>query len=131
MEIKIYGTGCAKCKALFENTQTALDAAGIDAHIEKVTDLEAIAKSGILMTPTLEIDGEVVSSGKLPRADEILAMLSERKTECSCCSCRQNHAAAKKNCCSGKSSAKKLLVYILITIAVLGIAVMLISTCGR
>jgi len=127
MEIKIYGTGCSKCKTLFENVQTALDASGLEAHLEKVTDLKAIADAGILMTPALEIDGKIVSSGKILTADEILAILPKQESTCSCCSCQQNPVPKKTTCCcEGKSSAKKLLAYILITIAVLGIAVMLI-----
>ncbi len=148
MQIRVYGTGCAKCKALYENVQAALDVAGLDVPIEKVTDLESIAKSAILMTPALEIDGKVVASGRLLESKDIYALLPEQKTscsgqECSCCSCKCNEEVKQENTCAcngteeradhsapvcncGKSAGKRLLAYILITIALAGLAVMLV-----
>lgn len=128
MQIKIYGTGCSKCKTLFENVQTALDASGLEANLEKVTDLKAIADAGILMTPALEIDGKIVSSGKILTADEILAILPKQESTCSCCSCQHDKSpdTQKSCCCGSKSSGKKLLAYVLITIALIGVAVAVI-----
>ena len=48
MIIKILGSGCKKCVALGENAKTALQAAAIDAEIEKVTDVVAIAGYGVM-----------------------------------------------------------------------------------
>ncbi len=148
MQIKVYGTGCSKCKALYENVQTALDVAGIDVEIEKVTDLQSIAQSGILMTPALEINGKVVASGRVLEPKEIYALLPEQETacsgeECSCCSCHCSPNGHSEDACAcgtqektepstpachcGKSAAgKRLLAYIIITIALVGLAVMLV-----
>jgi len=72
MEIKILGTGCHKCKRLTELVQQALEAStDVEATIVKVTDLDEIMELGVMNTPGLVIDGEVVSAGRLPRKEEI------------------------------------------------------------
>ena len=76
MDIKILGTGCAKCQALERNTRDAVADLGISASIEKVTDIQSIMKYDILMTPGLVIDGEVVVSGKLASKEEIKKLLT-------------------------------------------------------
>ncbi|MCL6520394.1 MAG: thioredoxin family protein [Armatimonadetes bacterium] len=75
MKIQILGVGCPKCKALTENVEKAVKQAGIDAEIEKVTQITEIAKFGIMMTPGLAIDGKVVSAGKVLGPDEIVKLL--------------------------------------------------------
>ena len=76
MDIKILGTGCAKCQALERNTRDAVADLGISVSIEKVTDIQSIMKYDILMTPGLVIDGEVVVSGKLASKEEIKKLLT-------------------------------------------------------
>ncbi len=77
MIIKILGSGCKKCLALAENAKTAAQAASIDAEIQKVTDVVAIASYGIMSTPGLVIDETVVASGRVLSATEIGALLKE------------------------------------------------------
>lgn len=74
MIIKVLGSGCKKCVALAENAKTAAQAAAIEAEIEKVTDIVAIASYGIMSTPGLVIDEKVVSSGRVLSASEIGAL---------------------------------------------------------
>ncbi|MBP7118379.1 MAG: TM0996/MTH895 family glutaredoxin-like protein [Candidatus Cloacimonetes bacterium] len=75
MIIKILGTGCAKCKKLEENARQAISEAGIDATIEKVTDLDKIMDYGVMMTPALMIDDNVLASGKLLSVSDIKALI--------------------------------------------------------
>lgn len=75
MKIEILGTGCAKCKMLHEITQNALQKAGIEAQILKIEDPIEIMNYGVTSTPALVVDGEVKMSGRLPSADEIVALL--------------------------------------------------------
>jgi len=75
MLIEILGTGCRKCTALGDNVQAALDGAGLSATVEKVTDIVEIAGRGVMSTPGLVIDGRVVSSGRVPDAEEIARFL--------------------------------------------------------
>ncbi len=75
MKIEVLGTGCAKCKTLYENVQKALAESGKDAEVVKVEDIPSIMKYGIMSTPALVIDGQVKFSGKLASAAEIKGML--------------------------------------------------------
>jgi len=79
MVIQILGTGCPKCKALEAHARQALEAGGIDATIEKVTEIDKIMDMGVMMTPALAIDGEVKSAGKLLNKDQILALIKGDK----------------------------------------------------
>lgn len=74
-DLKIYGTGCAKCNRLEANTDQAARSLGLDYRLEKITDPDAIIEAGILITPALVADGTIVVSGKAPSADEIAALL--------------------------------------------------------
>jgi small redox-active disulfide protein 2 len=76
MKIQILGTGCPKCKKLAENAQEAVRQLGIDAQIEKVTDINQIMNFGVMMTPALAVDGQVKTVGKVPSAEEIKKILS-------------------------------------------------------
>ena len=71
MKIQILGTGCPKCKQLAANAQKAIEAAGVDAEIEKIEKIAEIVAFGVMVTPALAIDGEVKSSGKVLSADQI------------------------------------------------------------
>ncbi len=75
MKIQILGVGCPKCKALVENVEKAVKQTGVDAEVEKISDLTEITKLGVMMMPGLAIDGEVKSSGKLLSTDEIARLL--------------------------------------------------------
>ena len=75
MEIKVLGTGCAKCKKLEEMVREAVGELGVDADIIKITDLNEILEYDIMMTPGLVVDGEIVCSGRLPKKDEIRSWL--------------------------------------------------------
>lgn len=77
MIIKILGSGCKKCVALAENAKAAAQAEGIDAEIEKVTDIITIASYGVMSTPGLVIDNKVVSTGRALTAAEIGPLLKE------------------------------------------------------
>ncbi len=71
MKIKVLGTGCAKCRKLEQIVREAVREIGVEAEIEKISDVREIAKTGVMMTPGLMIDGEVKLSGKVPNKAEI------------------------------------------------------------
>ena len=75
MKIQILGTGCPKCNQLYQNAQQAVDESGIEAAVEKVTDLKDIMAFGVMVTPALAIDGQVKASGKVPSAEDIKRMI--------------------------------------------------------
>jgi len=71
MEIKVLGPGCPKCEATEKAVKEAVAEAGVDARIEKVTDVMEIARHGVFMTPSVVIDGRIKSVGKVPKKEEI------------------------------------------------------------
>ncbi|HOE16174.1 MAG TPA: thioredoxin family protein [Syntrophorhabdaceae bacterium] len=75
MKIQILGTGCAKCMKLTENAEKAAKEKGVDFQIEKVTDINKIMDFGVMITPSLAIDGVVKSVGKVLSAEEIKKLL--------------------------------------------------------
>jgi small redox-active disulfide protein 2 len=79
VDIKVLGSGCANCKALEARTRAVLDDLGVVAPIEKVTDFADIAGYGVMTTPALVIDGEVVVAGRVPPVADLVAII-ERAT---------------------------------------------------
>jgi small redox-active disulfide protein 2 len=78
MDIKILGTGCVKCNHLEAAIRTAVTELGLGVEIEKVTDPGEIASWGVMSTPALVIDDEVVMAGKVPSADDVKKLLAAR-----------------------------------------------------
>ena len=68
MEIKVLGTGCASCKALYTAVIQAVSETGIEAKVVKVEELTEIMKYNV-------IDGKVVSSGRKPTVNEVKKLL--------------------------------------------------------
>ncbi len=77
MEIKILGTGCAKCKSLDKLTREVVEKNGINATITKVEDIMEIMKYGIMSTPALVLDEKVVVKGRVPSSDELKQLLTK------------------------------------------------------
>jgi len=75
MDIKVLGTGCAKCKSLEKVTKEAVEKAGVDATVTKVEDIVEIMQFGVMKTPALVIDGKVVVKGKVPSVEELTKLL--------------------------------------------------------
>ena len=76
MKFTIYGSGCAKCDQLTTHAEEAANAQGLEYEIEKVTDTNAIIDAGIMRTPALAIDGEIVIEGKVASAEDIQKLLA-------------------------------------------------------
>jgi len=75
-KLQVLGSGCPKCNLLAEHAETAARELGLDFELEKVTRLEDIVAAGVLATPALVVDGEVVVVGHVPttrRLKEVLA----------------------------------------------------------
>lgn len=76
MNIKVLGTGCAKCKKLYAETEKAITSSGQHVTLEKVEKIDEIMKFGVMVTPALVIDGEVKASGRIPAVAEIVGWIS-------------------------------------------------------
>lgn len=75
MEIKVLGPGCANCNKLEDATRKAVEKAGLDATIEKVSDLQEIMSYGVMSTPALVVNGELRLAGRVPSVDDLVALL--------------------------------------------------------
>jgi small redox-active disulfide protein 2 len=75
MKIQVLGSGCPKCKLLEQHAREAVAELGIQAEIEKVTDVDAIMDMGVMMTPALAVDGVVKSVGKVLTKDQVAGYL--------------------------------------------------------
>ena len=75
MEIKVLGTGCASCKALFANAQQAVAELGIEATVVKEEDLMKIMAYNVMSLPALVVDEKVVSKGRKLSVEEVKALL--------------------------------------------------------
>ena len=76
MEIKVLGTGCAKCKSLEKVTRKAVNELNLDATVTKVEDIQKIMEYSVMRTPALVIDEKVVLSGQLPKIAELKELIS-------------------------------------------------------
>lgn len=77
MEIKVLGTGCAKCKAMFQLTEQAVTELGLEASVVKEEDILKIISYKVLGLPALVIDGEVVSAGHELTKEEIKVLIAK------------------------------------------------------
>ena len=77
MEIKILGTGCPSCRALYETVKQVVDESGIEATVIKEEDVLKIISYNILSLPALVIDEKIVSAGKKLSLAEVKAFITE------------------------------------------------------
>lgn len=77
MEIKILGPGCAKCHQVEKIVKEVVAETGAAADIEHVTDFKRIAEYGVFSTPSVVVDGEVKSVGKVPKKEEIKGWITK------------------------------------------------------
>ncbi len=76
MLIKILGSGCANCANLERVTREAAADLGLDAQFEKVTDDAAIAGYGVMRTPGLVVDEQLVLAGRVPTSAQVREILA-------------------------------------------------------
>ncbi len=76
LTVEILGTGCKKCQQLEANAREAVAALGIEASVHHITDAAEIAQRGVMRTPALVVNGQVVSSGQVLTAEKIKPLLA-------------------------------------------------------
>ncbi|HOW05202.1 thioredoxin family protein [Methanospirillum hungatei] len=77
MKLEVLGTGCTKCKRMYDNVTEAVKKSGVQAEVTKVEALEEIVSRGVMMTPSLFLDGEEVVAGRVPTVNEIIEIIKE------------------------------------------------------
>ena len=78
MEIKILGTGCAKCKTLDKAVRDVVAQNKIEATVSKVEDIMEIMQYNIMTTPALVVDGKVLVKGRVPSENELKELLTTK-----------------------------------------------------
>jgi small redox-active disulfide protein 2 len=69
--VKILGTGCANCKKTVKLVEEMAHAKGVEIQVEKVEQIHDIASYGIMATPGVVIDGQVVHAGGVPSREKV------------------------------------------------------------
>jgi len=77
MKITVYGPGCKKCHEAEDLVKKVVAESGSDAVVEKVTDLQAMMKMGIISTPGVAVDGVLKVAGRVPKPEEIKGWLGK------------------------------------------------------
>lgn len=80
-KLQILGPGCSNCRRLLANAERAAEDLGLDYEIEKVEDLGRILAFGVMRTPALALDGEVVAMGRVPAVEELKGLLASSECE--------------------------------------------------
>jgi len=103
--IKILGTGCPNCKKTEAIVQSVVAELNLNINIEKVEDIQDIIAYDVMSTPAIVIDEKVVIKGRVPKPDEIRALLKEvccNDKNTSCC----EPVVSDEQCCGESASAQ-------------------------
>lgn len=76
MKISILGSGCANCDALEARTREAIAQLGLEATFDHVREAAEIASYGVMRTPALVVDDEVLLSGRVPTTAQVVELLT-------------------------------------------------------
>ena len=70
-KIKVLGSGCTKCKKLYELTEEVVKELGFELNVEYITDISEIIAMGVMSSPVLVINDKAVLVGVLPSKGEL------------------------------------------------------------
>ena len=77
MKIEVIGSGCKKCKTLYELAQEVTDGLGLNINVIYINDINKIVSMGLMSSPVLMIDDKPVLVGILPNKDKLKEIISE------------------------------------------------------
>jgi small redox-active disulfide protein 2 len=77
MTIKVLGACCQRSKDTFENTKQAVKELGLDITVENIGSNVEIAKYGVMSTPALVIDEQVVAYGRMLRVSDAKKLIEK------------------------------------------------------
>jgi small redox-active disulfide protein 2 len=74
-KLEVLGPGCTRCKETFRVAQHVVEQGGLDVELVKDESIERMMALGLMATPGFVIDGKVVVSGRIPKAEELRRLL--------------------------------------------------------
>jgi small redox-active disulfide protein 2 len=74
-KVEVLGPGCARCRETHRVVRHVVEQAGLAIEVEKSESTARMVELGVLVTPAVAVDGKVVLSGRIPKADEIKQLL--------------------------------------------------------
>jgi small redox-active disulfide protein 2 len=74
-KIEVLGPGCTRCKETFRVVRHVIEEGGLDIELVKDESIERMMALGLMATPGVAIDGKVVVSGRIPKAEEVRRVL--------------------------------------------------------
>ncbi len=75
-KIEVLGPGCTRCKETFRLVQQVVEAGGLPFEVVKNESMERMIELGLMATPGVVVDGRIVVSGRIPKADELRTLLA-------------------------------------------------------
>ena len=77
MHIEIIGPGCPRCKKVERNVNRAVEQLETQPEaISKVEDDMEIIDRGVMHTPAVAVDGEILIEGEVPDVDTLTDLLA-------------------------------------------------------
>ena len=74
-QIQVLGSGCAKCVKTAELIQLIANECGVSVNVTKETNPETIMNYGVMSTPAVVVDNQVMHTGSIPDRKKIEAWL--------------------------------------------------------
>jgi len=74
-KIEVLGPGCARCRETHRTIVRAVEEAGLSIPVDKVESVDRMVELGVLTTPAVAVDGRLVLSGRIPKSEEVRALL--------------------------------------------------------
>jgi small redox-active disulfide protein 2 len=75
-KIEVLGPGCTRCKETFRVVQHVVETGKLPFEVEKIESMDRMVALGLLATPGVAVEGKVIFSGRIPKAEEIRAALA-------------------------------------------------------
>ncbi|MBZ5589416.1 MAG: MTH895/ArsE family thioredoxin-like protein [Acidobacteriia bacterium] len=74
-KIEVLGPGCPRCQETYRVVRHVVETAGLACQLVKVESYQRMAQLGVMATPAIAIDGAVVMTGHIPKAEEVRELL--------------------------------------------------------
>jgi small redox-active disulfide protein 2 len=75
-KIEVLGPGCTRCKETLRVVEHVVETEKLPFDVEKSESMERMIELGLLATPGIAVDGKILFSGRIPKAEEIRTALA-------------------------------------------------------